>query len=300
MELLEPKNIGEILEIMNIKRYMKNDFFHILKIEEHYEDLIHKVQYRSGNFFEVSFAKKFDVEIGVDETSFSANTETGYLMFSSPGQITKIDVKEVRDDSSGYIIFFSLEFLNFVNSTFGIVQKFPYFNIHSSPVYFIEQTHSPMITDFMEKIYNEFQIINESNIEIIKSWLTLLLFESMRLLKNEEFKKFNSSRAEEITYKFENILKSNFNKERKIEFYADQLNISSIYLSECVKKSTGISIKKIITEYIIAFAKSNLENTDEIIEQIAYQSGFEDVSNFSNFFKRNVGKTPNQYRKLNQ
>ena len=125
------------------------------------------------------------------------------------------------------------------------------------------------------------------------------MFEIKRLYETERFQNTKTTRAEEVTFLFENILKTTTKKHQKINFYADQLNVSAVYLAECVKKTTGSTPKKIITEYIIMEAKSLLINSTKTIEQIGESLGFDEVSNFINFFKKNAGYTPNQFKKMN-
>ena len=148
----------------------------------------------------------------------------------------------------------------------------------------------------MEKIYTEYKLNHEDSLEIIKSYLTLLLFKSKRELMFSNNISYLRSRAEEITYNFEKLIKTTKNKHQPIKFYADQLNISTIYLSECVKKVTGKTAKQVIDEYLILEAKSLLKQSTNTISEIAYSLGFEDASNFVKYFKKQTGITPRTYK----
>jgi len=63
-------------------------------------------------------------------------------------------------------------------------------------------------------------------------------------------------------------------------------------------KATRKTAKRIITEYLILESKSLLNQSTKTINDIAFQLGFNDTSNFIAFFKKNTSSTPSQYRKL--
>ncbi|AUC23210.1 MULTISPECIES: AraC family transcriptional regulator [Polaribacter] len=74
------------------------------------------------------------------------------------------------------------------------------------------------------------------------------------------------------------------------------MNISPIYLTECFKKATGKSAQKIIIDYKILYAKTLLHQMDKSVAEVAYALGFNEVANFNQFFKRNLGITATQFR----
>ena len=63
------------------------------------------------------------------------------------------------------------------------------------------------------------------------------------------------------------------------------------------KKETGKTPQEHIQAKIIDLAKESLAGTDNTINEIAYQLGFQYSQHFNRYFKRNVGKTPSQFRK---
>lgn len=62
-------------------------------------------------------------------------------------------------------------------------------------------------------------------------------------------------------------------------------------------KATGLSPLAYVQTLRLEEAKHMLETTNESIEAIAIQVGYEDASYFSRLFRRRVGVTPAQYRK---
>lgn len=89
---------------------------------------------------------------------------------------------------------------------------------------------------------------------------------------------------------------ANYNKDITVPQIANALYVSHIYLSQIFKSLLGESIISYIVNYRIEQAKNRLEETDEMIYDIAEAVGFHDPKHFSKTFKSIVGMTPSQYR----
>lgn len=84
-----------------------------------------------------------------------------------------------------------------------------------------------------------------------------------------------------------------------IEQIAKQLGYTSAHCKRIFLKVFGITPRQYLTESIIRKAKLFLMNPDHTIEEIALALGYRDLSQFSKQFKRWMGVSPSQYRKLN-
>ena len=62
------------------------------------------------------------------------------------------------------------------------------------------------------------------------------------------------------------------------------------------KKTTRKTFMEAVTDYRIDYALNQLINTEHSISQIAYSSGFDDISNFHKTFKKRMNQSPLQYR----
>lgn len=70
------------------------------------------------------------------------------------------------------------------------------------------------------------------------------------------------------------------------------------HVSRMYKKQTGVSLTDYINMYRIEKAKALLEETESSVSEIAVKVGYDNFTYFSTLFKKYVGITPNQYRKL--
>ena len=84
---------------------------------------------------------------------------------------------------------------------------------------------------------------------------------------------------------------------RNITYYADKLCVSERYLFKVCKKETGKTPKELIHQFLIGQIKNALLTTEMTHQQIADQFGFPDQSAFGQFFKRQEGMSPSEFRK---
>ncbi len=85
-----------------------------------------------------------------------------------------------------------------------------------------------------------------------------------------------------------------------LDAYAEELGVSTNYLSRLVKQSTGRSPGAWVDIVRIGRAKELLGGTPSSIIDIAVAVGLEDQSYFSRFFRKHTGLTPSAYRKKMQ
>lgn len=85
--------------------------------------------------------------------------------------------------------------------------------------------------------------------------------------------------------------------EREVTYYADKLHVSPKYLSETVRRITGTSVTTYIGNATIPILKELLANEQLSLTQIADMMNFNTLSYFCRYCKRQLGKTPSEYRK---
>lgn len=96
--------------------------------------------------------------------------------------------------------------------------------------------------------------------------------------------------------KFNLLVEANFKSEHSVSFYAQQLFKSPKTLSNIFAIYNSKTPSQIIQERITAEAKRLLLYTDKSVKHITFELGFEDVPYFSNFFKKNAGISPSDFR----
>ncbi|GAA0884359.1 helix-turn-helix transcriptional regulator [Sphingobacterium siyangense subsp. cladoniae] len=97
------------------------------------------------------------------------------------------------------------------------------------------------------------------------------------------------SRTELISKRFQQLLEINYLTSKRPNEYAKQLHISTHYLNESVKNTTGLSVSQHIQNRVILEAKRLLYHTDKSVKEIAFELGYDDYPYFSRIFTRAVG-----------
>lgn len=94
------------------------------------------------------------------------------------------------------------------------------------------------------------------------------------------------------------FMRQNFAKETRLWELAELAGMSPHYFCDLFKKSTGLSPHQYFVRYRIECAKILLRGPQFTIGQIGKASGFQDQSHFSKVFRRIVGVTPTQFRRM--
>ncbi|MVM30285.1 helix-turn-helix domain-containing protein [Spirosoma sp. HMF4905] len=107
------------------------------------------------------------------------------------------------------------------------------------------------------------------------------------------------SRFDTITKDFRELLERRYTTFKRPTAYAQALNISTPYLNECVKTTTGHSVSYHIQQRIILEAKRLLYHSNKSVKEIATELGYDDYPYFSRLFTKVAGMTALAFRNKN-
>ena len=105
------------------------------------------------------------------------------------------------------------------------------------------------------------------------------------------------SRNEEITGRFMHLVDAHCEQQHSLDWYADQLCLSTRYVANTIKETLGIPASSFIERALMQRAKTLLISTTMPIQEIAEMLGFQNQSHFGTFFKRHEGLSPAAFRK---
>ncbi|MBR5541475.1 MAG: AraC family transcriptional regulator [Bacteroides sp.] len=103
-------------------------------------------------------------------------------------------------------------------------------------------------------------------------------------------------REETLFKQFINLVSEHHRKERRVDFYAEQLFLSPKHFSTVIKKVSGKTAGQWIDEYVILEAKTLLKYSAMSIQEVAYYMNFPNPSFFGKYFKHHTGMSPSEYK----
>ena len=144
--------------------------------------------------------------------------------------------------------------------------------------------------------------IDDFSRRIILSHLELLLNYTLRCYGRQFITRSQTHR--DVLNQVESILIEYISKDvdRKkqlptVRYLSEQVHLSPGYLSDLLKKETGLSAQDHIHRMIIEEAKDQLKQTERSVSEVAFSLGFEYPQYFSRLFKLKTGLSPAEYRK---
>lgn len=228
--------------------------------------------------------------------------ENNALLFATP----KVPYHWVPQDENqkGYFCIFTDDFL--IHSKSGIVlDELPIFRPGCYPVFQISDKETAELVILFKKIQEEIESNYLFKYDLIRNFVMELIHHGQKLQPLTTYNNTHNASAR-VSSLFIELLERQFpidSHQQKLSLrtakdYADRLAIHSNHLNKVLKENTGKTTTEHISNRLIKEAKIMLRQTDWNISEIAYGLGFEQLSHFSNFFKRRTSLSPIAVRNL--
>lgn len=133
--------------------------------------------------------------------------------------------------------------------------------------------------------------------EVITSLLMALIYElrdSTERILSTDVGHYRSS--DKLFKRFMELLTSTYPKHRDVRYYAGQLCVTPKYLSAVCKQTVGNTASDIISKYVVNDLKYLLRQHDLTIKEVATKLGFDNLSFFGKYVRRNLGISAKEYR----
>ena len=226
--------------------------------------------------------------------------DEGILFFIAPNQVFSFEPDE-DFSSSGFVLLVHPDFLwgtPFANK----IKEFDFFSYAVNEALFVSENEEATLYGFIHNIEKEYKsTIDKFSQGIIISQIEAFLNYSDRFYQRQFLtrKISNHQILERLEQLLDNYFEENLQIEiglPKVQYVADQLNISPNYLSSVLKTLSGQNTKQHIQNKIIELAKLKLSTTNLTINEIAYELGFEYSQSFSKLFKAKTNVSPLAFR----
>lgn len=169
----------------------------------------------------------------------------------------------------------------------------------ANPLLLTKTTHSTIPDIFSLCLFFTKQKNNKLYYPLLRdSCNTLIAFLTSQFL-NQSGPSPHLSRFETVTRSFKKILEKSYVTMKRPGGYARQLNISTHYLNECIRHTTGYSPSQLIRDRIILEAKRLLRHSGKSVKEIAFDLGYTDYPYFTRMFANSTGLTAGAFRSKN-
>jgi len=159
----------------------------------------------------------------------------------------------------------------------------------------IETIVGEKVTTDLEKTYNDTINKTTSNYRA-----QLALIGAFALQLSQQASAFDSDQAatsDNIVERCKKHIIENLNKKIVLQDLAEFVDVSPSYLCKVFKADTGMTILEYVNKKRILWAKRLLANKETRVIEIAYEIGFQSLSQFNRSFHKYAGESPTQYRK---
>jgi len=285
-EIIPTYEINELLDIQSGKKE-----FEFYRFEYFATNIDHLKDPHRHDHFAIFFitAGKGMHNIDFDDYELKPNR----LFFLSAGQI---HTWKGNPAARGFVLLFNSSYFN-MSAQSRHLRDFLYFNtLQPKPYIDIgEESKKYFVQLFINMEEEHLTNANHKHI-IIRAYLTILLYELVRLYENSiSVNKAKGLSVDKIS-EFEKAVNVNFISIKTVAEYAAMLNITPNYLNAICKKVKGKAASEIIQDRIMLEAKRLLSHSGKTVAEIAFYLGFEDNSYFGRFFKKYNGQTPVEFR----
>lgn len=208
-----------------------------------------------------------------------------------------IEIVEISPDYRGIILFIDNEMVLKNIFAHDIIKAVYFPAVHyREPKVALPPALFQRLDNMLQEIIHYLNSDNPFRVEASLLVFSLMLIELFHTLNIKSHKENSYTTSETYVIRFFQLLPLHFKDHAKIDFYAEKLQISKVYLSRIVKGVTGMTVMEHIQRTRLAEAERLLTQTPMAIKEIAYTLGFADHASFTKFFKRLKGMSPGEYR----
>jgi len=218
--------------------------------------------------------------------------EAGDFIFINPNQVHAFD-----DNSrpTGLLILFVKEFLDAITTNIRVPGlETGLFHANNNPVVKVDEVVRQSCEVLLAEIDNIIQ--DQQDNHLIASLLfTALILKLPTPDPVCDTSQLNDGQKRQFI-RFLSLLESSLSFTRNANYYADQLGITYKTLNKICKAGGNQTPKQLIDAQIILEAKRRLVIDQLQISRLAFDLGFDEVSNFVKYFKKHTAMTPNKFR----
>ncbi|MEM9018189.1 MAG: helix-turn-helix domain-containing protein [Verrucomicrobiota bacterium] len=167
------------------------------------------------------------------------------------------------------------------------------------------------IPNELKECFDEMQIDADERIELTEKWkrsqvmskeqyqgiVTILTAFSLQLADLLNRILIEESHAEpEVVVKAKRYVNAHLEDKISLEEVATHVGVSPYYFCKVFKQSAGMTLTEFVNRRRVEWAKRRLLNPQSRVTEVAFDVGFQSISQFNRSFLRYVGESPTRFR----
>lgn len=226
----------------------------------------------------------------------------GTLLCTAPDQVIEMHKTDKQQNVAGWGLFFDPAFIR--NTSLGKkIAEYTFFRYDENEALHLSLDETNTLTTILQQIKKEYLTTTDRHShELLVSNLELLLNYCKRFYERQFITRSNKNK--DIITKFEQFLIEYYHSENtkipgllSVKFCAEKMNLSPNYFGDLLKNETGKNAQEHIHFHLLDRAKTLLLSTNNSVNEIAFELGFDYPQNLTKLFKNKIGLTPTEFRK---
>ena len=215
------------------------------------------------------------------------------FLYIAKGQVTSFDFS---GSLKGYCIIFTEDYFlkNYNQFPEGFTSRMLTPQLHTPTV---SVAHHPSFSNYFQLLQTEMSTEFSGIQESVTNALVTVLMAKAEAVKNETLSSSAELKKSQLFLHFYKLVEQQYTTSRSAAAYAEQLAITYKHLNEVCKAVQRKTAKEVIDDFIILMAKRRLVNSEVKSNELGYEMGFEDPTNFTKYFKQRTGLTPKSFKK---
>jgi AraC-like DNA-binding protein len=258
-------------------------------LDRHYQNLHHPHRH---SFYHMVFFTKGRGSHSIDFEKFTVKPFQIYFMI--PGQVHSW---HFEGEVEGYIVHFNESLFTSFMQNGHYLEQFHFFRGNAEDgVCQLPVSEQDRIVHLFESLLSEVKNKMEYSLDMVR----LRLLELFITVERNCLSKQGRNRPPQkylLLRNFQQLIDKYFRTMKLPKEYAGMLYVTPNHLNALCQDLLGKTAGDLIRDRVLLEAKRLLTNADMTVTEIAYDLNFQDNSYFNRFFKRNVGVTPDEFRK---
>ena len=244
------------------------------------------------------------IVLGLCTHGSASYTMDGVQQTVTPGHIVLVSERHMIEnyqasaDFEGLCMMVSVPFYKDVMRSVSDISAM-YLFAHNHPNIELSEREQQVFSNYFHIIKSKIgDTDNRFRRDLIRTLMLAMFYDLSNVIyRSRQVTNVRRSRADIIFTQFIKLVEENCKHERRVSWYAQQLNITPKYLSEMVKNISRRTPNEWIDNYVTLEIRVMLRNSTASIKDIAESLNFANQSFLGKYFKEHVGMSPSEYRK---